>query len=284
MKCDSPFWVLPKAALEKVPVPCGRCPPCKLRRINGWVFRLQQEEKRSTSAHFVTLTYNTDSVPISENGFMTLRKKDFQDFMKRLRKLCPTSTLKYFACGEYGSTNSRPHYHAIIFNVPDVSIYADAWSLAGRPLGAVHTGFVSSDSIAYTLKYLDKAHGKKLHARDDRAAEFPLMSKSLGANYLTPATVRYHQQDISRLFVSREKGHRVAMPRYYRGKIYSDDDQRRQNRLIQSIADQDLQLEKLEYQRTYGSDNGQFTFEDWTESKRHGRYYNFYHNQKNRDI
>jgi len=107
--CDSPFFVLPKAAVEKVPVPCGRCPPCKLRRVNGWVFRMLEEEKVSSSSHFVTLTYDTSTVPISDNGFMTLRKRDFQLFMKRLRKLCLDAKLKDYAVGEYGTNYKRPH-------------------------------------------------------------------------------------------------------------------------------------------------------------------------------
>lgn len=153
--CDSPYWVMPKMGIEKVPVPCGRCPICKHRRVNTWVFRLSQELKRSVSGHFVTFTYDTRHVPISDNGFMTLRKKHFQDFMKRLRKLEPNH-LKYYAVGEYGTHNNRPHYHAIIFNVLDTGSYASAWEF-----GQIHIGHVSSDSIAYTMKYIDKSGSEK---------------------------------------------------------------------------------------------------------------------------
>lgn len=156
MACDSPFFVTPKGRFSAVPVPCGRCPPCKQRRVNSWVFRLMQEEKRSSSAYFVTLTYDTRFVPISDNGFMTLRKKDYQDFMKRLRKLSPHVSIKYYAAGEYGSKFNRPHYHAIMFNVPDIELFAKAWSLDGIQLGAVHVGSVTGDSIAYTMKYIAK--------------------------------------------------------------------------------------------------------------------------------
>jgi len=176
MKCDSPFYVLPKAALEKVPVPCGRCPPCKRRRVDSWVFRLLQEELTHETAHFVTLTYDTRSVPISPNGFMTLDRGEFPRFMKRLRKLT-TNKLKYYMCGEYGTQRSRPHYHAIIFGVPKDSLYFDAWSLGGNSLGNVVVGTVTGDSIAYTMKYIDKSTWKQKHGRDDRVPEFSLMSK-----------------------------------------------------------------------------------------------------------
>lgn len=281
MPCDSPFYVLPKAGTEKVPVPCGRCPSCKLRRVNGWVFRLLEEDKVSSSSHFVTLTYDTEFVPISENGFMTLRKKDLQDFFKRLRKLCHGSKIRYYAVGEYGTKNRRPHYHGIFFNVPDASLFTQAWSLGGRPLGAVHIGTVAGESCAYVMKYMDKPRHKAQFARDDREPEFPLMSKGLGASYLSDAVVRYHQSDISRLFLTREGGHRVAMPRYYRQKIYSEQDQRRQVHLIKSVADDRLRIDEIEFKRMYGDS---MNFFDYQESKKYGRYKSFYKNQIDRDV
>lgn len=282
MICDTPFYVLPKAALEKVPVPCGRCPTCKLRRVNSWVFRLLQEDKVSSTAYFVTLTYDTRFVPISENGFMTLRKKDLQDFFKRLRKLCPNAKVKYYAVGEYGSQNRRPHYHGIFYNVPSDRLFADAWFKNGCSLGAVHVGKVSRDSIAYTMKYIDKSTFKVLHGRDDREPEFPLMSKRLGANYLTPQVVSYHRADLSRMYVTGEGGHKVAMPRYYRNKIYDETDLRKQVDLIQTVADEMQVNLRREYDALgYGTS---MSYESWLESRRYGRYQSFYSNQKQRDV
>lgn len=277
MICDSPFYVLPKAGIEKVPVPCGRCPPCKLRRVNSWVFRMLQEAKTSTNAHFVTLTYDTRTVPISPNGFMTLDKGEFPRFMKRLRKLCPGCRLKYYAVGEYGTNNRRPHYHAIIFNCPDVSLFHDAWGL-----GQIHIGQVTGDSIAYTMKYIDKQSSKRLHDRDDRVPEFPLMSKGLGKNYLSDEVVAYHKADLSRLYVTKEGGHTIALPRYYRNKIYTDQEQRDQVKLIASVVEAADRDERLEFHRLY--DELQVTFEQWKESKRFGRYKRFYSQQKSRDV
>ncbi|AXH76296.1 MAG: replication initiator protein [Microviridae sp.] len=273
--CDSPFYILPKAAFEKIPVPCGRCPPCKLRRVNSWVFRLLQEEKISNTAHFVTLTYDTRTVPISENGFLTLRKRDFQLFMKRLRKLVP-DTIKYYAVGEYGTNKSRPHYHAIIFNVPDPAHFHTAWQL-----GYVHIGQVSTNSIAYTMKYIDKLSYKKLHARDDREPEFPLMSKSLGANYLSEAVINYHQADLSRLYVTKEGGHKIALPRYYRQKIYTDVQLKQQLSIIKAAADEKELLQVHEFQSLNYPSN--YTYEDWKNSKAFGRYHSFYDQQLPRE-
>lgn len=188
MSCFFPFYVdnprYPSQSSERqIPVPCGKCPPCLKRRSNQWAFRLQQHEKVSSSAIFLTLTYDNHSVPITDKGFMTLHKPDFQKFMKRLRKLHPKGkSLKYYAVGEYGSTNYRPHYHAILYNaditVEDQSLLEQAWSLDGIPIGHIHVGLVSGASIAYTVKYIHKGKLIPVHSNDDRLPEFSLMSKA----------------------------------------------------------------------------------------------------------
>ena len=278
MKCDSPFYVLPKAGTEKVPVPCGKCPPCKQRRVNQWVFRLLQEKKNYLDCHFVTLTYDTQHVPITPNGFMTLRKKDFQDYIKRLRKLCSGRKLKYYVAGEYGSQNHRPHYHAIVFGVPDSSFFADAWTVDGVPIGGIHIGTVSNDSIAYTMKYIDKSNFQRRHSRDDRQPEFSLMSKGMGKNYVEdPQVVEYHRADLSRNYVTHVGGVRVSMPRYYRDRIYTEQERKEQVRLIE---DSELRsMEKLREEHACAYPNGKIDFFTWLEQKKYDRYRSFYSRQ-----
>jgi len=200
---------------------------------------LREEEFNSFSAHFVTLTYDTDHVPISDNGFMTLRKSDFQDYMKRLRKACSkisSHKLKYYACGEYGEQRCRPHFHAIVFNCPDSDLFASAWSLDGVSFGSVYVGTVTTDSVAYVLKYIEKdsfREKKFRHSRDDRQKEFSLMSKGLGSCYLDSKAVRdWHRYDLSRNYVVKRSGHRVAMPRYYRVKLYDEYELEQQRYII----------------------------------------------------
>lgn len=144
-----------------------------------------------------------------------------QDFMKRLRKslekLDPVPQVKYYLCGEYGSTTKRPHYHAIIFNVPDWSYIEKAWQM-----GAIHYGdSVNEAAIGYTLKYMDKPKKIPMHQNDDREKEFSLMSKGLGKNYITEATIKYHHSDlVNRVYLTVADGKKVSMPRYYKEKIY----------------------------------------------------------------
>lgn len=220
-----------------VPVPCGKCPTCLTRRASIWGFRLRKQEELSSSAFFVTLTYDNDHLQlcdvtynkdktevlggisrITPKGFMTLQKKDFQNFMKLLRnnlnKQGYDKKISYYACGEYGGKYRRPHYHAIIFNAPERAIH-DAWTH-----GTCFIGTVTGASISYTVKYINKGTWKPLHKNDDRNPEFALMSKRMGANYLTPRTVDFHRSDLSKAFVTLPDGIKMALPRYYKDKLF----------------------------------------------------------------
>lgn len=208
-------------------VPCGKCPECLKRRTSGWSFRLRQEDKVSSSAFFITLTYDTKHVTITQNGFMTLDKKHCQDFLKRLRKRVsktrPDLRIKYYLAGEYGGKTRRPHYHAIIFNVPSESDIDLSWQL-----GAVHYGKVEAASVGYTLKYMDKPKKIPMHMNDDRIREFGLMSKGLGQSYLSQRMINWHRADlINRAYLNIDDGKKIAMPRYYKEKLYTELERKR---------------------------------------------------------
>lgn len=297
MACISPYFRVIKG--EWIPLPCGRCPPCKKRRIDGWVFRLLQEEKRSSSAHFITLTYEPKFVPISPNGHMTLDKKAFPLFMKRLRKLvfahgvrmyaddtlCTdlVPTLKYYACGEYGTEKSRPHYHAIVFNVPDDEMFYQAWTVNGEALGDVHVGQVSSDSIAYCTGYINKGQGSTPRRNDDRVPEFSLMSKGLGSNYVTDEIKQYHLADLNRNFLTKDGGDIISLPRYYRDRIYNDDERSVQQGLAQVAVGKSNSEQYQLFLTRYGHIDG-YTYDMYLEAQKLGTVDKFYKNQKKRKI
>ena len=203
-----------------MPFPCGKCPACVRRRVSGWAFRLNKQSEQSNSAHFVTLTYNDEHIKKTKNGFETLVKKDVQDFFKRLRKLTKQK-ISYYAVGEYGDTGERPHYHIILFNA-NPKIVENAWKLNDTSLGNVHFGDVGDASVGYTLKYISKDKKIPQFNGDDRQKEFALMSKGLGAGYLTENMVKWHTKGNieNKVYLPLKDGKKAAMPRYYKDKIY----------------------------------------------------------------
>jgi len=244
-KCITPFYV--KQGLttnEKIPVPCGKCPPCMKRRTSGWSFRLVKEGDVSNSALFVTLTYDTKYVPITKKGYLTLCKDDVQRFFKRLRKLT-TEKIKYFIVGEYGTQKMRPHYHIILFNA-NREMIARAWAKDGRELGSIFIGDVSEASIGYTLKYMQKPGKIPIHQNDDRQKEFQLMSKGLGKSYLTQKMIKWHKEDLEqRMYIPMKDGKKIAMPRYYKDKMYSESEKNRIARRMERVGEElDSELHK----------------------------------------
>lgn len=225
-RCITPFHTRDKISNEWMALPCGKCPNCMKRRTSGWSFRLMKEGERSETALFVTLTYDTKYVPLTKNGFMSLNKRHIQTYMKRLRKLSDRK-LKYYVCGEYGSVRDRPHYHMIIFNA-DPEKVERAWSeykagIGFVPFGGIYIGEVNEASIGYTLKYMQKPGKIPKHKNDDRLKEFSLMSKGIGANYLTDNMKKWHENDLlNRMYVPIKAGKKIAMPRYYKDKLYSE--------------------------------------------------------------
>lgn len=235
-ECYTPMTIVKKTTGQSIAVPCGKCPACLARRTSAWSFRLMQEEKRSSNAQFITLTYDTVHAQITPNGFMTLHKPDFQNFMKALRKLNPEKKLKYYAVGEYGGKSKRPHYHIILFN-HDVTTIQRAWKM-----GSTHYGTVTGASVGYTLKYLSKKSQIPQHKNDDRQPEFSLMSKGLGDNYLTPQMKKWHTSDNNnRMYCNLTDGKKISMPRYYKDKIYTDE-----QRKAAAYASRKKMLEQLD--------------------------------------
>lgn len=222
--CLFPYHVEAKRPLryedKYIPVPCGRCPECLKRRSMQWTFRIAKEAENCISALFVTLTYNTSTVPITKNGFMTLDKEHVKTLMHKLRSYHAEKNLpklRYYICGEYGGNRQRPHYHAIILNC-NVQAILDRW-----PYGSVHIGKTQDASIAYTVGYLNKGKIVPAHKNDDRQPEFSHMSKGLGKGYITEPMIKFHWQSPEHLFLTLPDGVKISLPRYYRDKIFPKD-------------------------------------------------------------
>lgn len=140
-------------------------------------------------------------------------------FFKKLRRANEDeqTKIKYLYCGEYGSENERPHYHAIIFNAKLETIQP-AWDK-----GDIYYGKVENGSVIYSLKYMEKRMFRKRHGRDDRVPEFIMMSKGIGKQYLTKAMVNWHRNN-GAMYSVIEEGKVIGMPRYYKDKIWTTEE------------------------------------------------------------
>lgn len=239
--CITPIQLKKETVMSKLKdtyrmqqVPCGKCIDCRKARVNSWYVRLLEEKKISTSAHFVTLTYDDITLPYSDSFIPTLDYADFQRFVKRLRKNYNTQkSIKYFAVGEYGSKTDRPHYHVIMFNVENPDRIVKEW----EKYGFAHIGEVTDASIYYTLKYTLKNIGSDKPKNELRKPEKALISKKLGLSYLTPQMIQYYKDDNSRS-VTMLGNKKTALPRYYRDKIFTESEKMQRVKKMQKIIQQ----------------------------------------------
>lgn len=235
-------------------LPCGQCIGCRLDYSRQWADRCMLELVYHKQSWFATLTYDDRNLPISysvdlETGealspVATLQRRDFQLFMKKLRKHTRQS-VRFFGSGEYGEASFRPHFHVILFGLElnDLVPYkksvlgfqywtsetiSKAWSDSnGDPRGISVVGQVSWETCAYVARYMvKKVKGRS--ASDHYAAlgivpEFSMMS-------LKPAIGRQYYDDHPDLFEydfinlpGKDGGRKLRHPKYYR-RLYEIDD------------------------------------------------------------
>lgn len=224
MKCANPWW-LEASGDRRFFIACGKCLYCRIQRRKLWTMRMMHERESWQDASFITLTYGAENLP--SRG---LRKKDLQNFFKRLRKL--VTPLRYFACGEYGERNTeRAHYHAIVYGIskamwlalpqfapPFWDVKNEKWlySFSCWKNGYTDVGHAEEDSIRYVAGYIDK----KWMAGDQKDIEymgkqppFQLCSQKIGLDWLKKN--RYEVMEDGLKF----RGKQQAVPRYYVEKL-----------------------------------------------------------------
>lgn len=221
MQCLAP-WNIPKpnglGTTDRIEVPCGKCAGCLDTRRNEWTNRLKFELEESTSAYFVTLTYSDEHL-IYGKEYGTVSKRDFQLFIKRLRKKS-TEKIRYYAVGEYGTQTYRPHYHIILFNLAheQINYISKEWTY-----GHVQIGTVTGGSIHYVTKY----HLNRTDYPEGSEPPFCLMSRNpgIGSGYVDKYAA-YHEGNISRNYILHRGGQISRLPRFYKNKLYSDDERK----------------------------------------------------------
>lgn len=185
---------------------------------------------------FLTLTYSDEFLPED----YSISKSVFQKFMKRLRKPMLSKT-RFYACGEYGDENGRPHYHALIFGwdfhadrklIKETefgNLYTSDQASKAWPFGNIWIGDVTMKSASYVAGYVSKkitgpkapSHYLRTHPKGyltQVQPEFQLQSVGIGRSW--------YEQFKSDAFPSDflvMDGKQVAVPRYYTKKLTEEE-------------------------------------------------------------
>lgn len=119
---------------EYIEVPCGRCSTCiHLKQV--YLIQRVQMEAVSNDLFYGTLTYNNESLPISQYGDIKFAHVDFSDWqkmIKMIRKDYPDLKFRYMLVSEYGGKKHRPHFHFILSLPRSDTALASRYSFAER--------------------------------------------------------------------------------------------------------------------------------------------------------
>jgi len=181
---------------------------------------------------FVTFTYRDEELLYGGAQHAILYPRHLELFWKRLRKYVPGTTIKYFACGEYGDVTNRPHYHACIFGYDfqdkqilsaknGINLYASDCldHLWGH--GHCTIGDVTFESAAYVARYVMKKRlGKSAESYNEEGIEpeFVRMSRrpGIGATWFD----KYQSDVFPNDFTVIRNGIKSKPPRYYTNKYF----------------------------------------------------------------
>jgi len=224
---------------HQVTLPCGQCIGCRMDRSKDWATRITHEASLHKANAFVTLTYADAHLPLD----LSVSVEAVQKFMKRLRRASGRG-IRFFACGEYGERNWRPHYHLAIFGTDWISDrYAWRRSSSGEllyrspaleshwPFGHSEIGTLTTASAGYVARYIMKKvggeqaleHYKRVHPLTGEVVqcrpEFITMSNKpgLGGEWYD----RFKGDAFPSDFVIVE-GERRSIPRYYTKKLVAE--------------------------------------------------------------
>lgn len=214
--------------VAQLSLPCGQCIGCRLERSRRWAMRCMHEASLYPFNSFVTLTYDDEHLPYRG----CLDYPEFQRFMKRLRK--SVGPVRFYMCGEYGSENGRPHYHACLFGVQFDDKKYFRRSPAGEaiyrseslerlwPFGFASIGDVTFKSAAYVARYsVQKVTGfnaRYHYARVDSDGEYMLVPEfnrmSLRPGIGAPWLAKFRTDVFPRDYVV-VNGVKCRVPDYY---------------------------------------------------------------------
>ena len=223
-----------------VPVGCGKCIECKKQKARNWQVRLQEDIRVNKNAKFVTYTFSEHELQKLDNEIKGLSgyardneicRLAVRRYTERWRKKYG-KTLRHWLVTELGHANTeRVHMHGIVWT-DKVKDIGDIWKYGKIWIG----DYVSAKTINYIVKYVNKVDQQ--HKTYNSKI---FTSQGIGKEYVNRKDSKrnkYKKEKTIETYKTRE-GVELALPVYYRNKIYNEDERER------------LWLEKLDKEERY---------------------------------
>jgi hypothetical protein len=212
-----------------VPVKCGKCMECMKAKKNEWRVRLREELHNGMIGYFVTLTMSNESFKMIYDKYFKnemvdgytldnlIATKSVRLFLERWRKKYKKS-VRHWLITELGSNGTENlHLHGLIWTNHPKEEIQKKWNY-----GFVFIGeYVNERSINYMTKYCTK-----LDEKHPNYTPIILCSKGIGKPFFNNKDLhkKKYIPNKTQNFYRTESGIKLALPIYYKNKIYSEED------------------------------------------------------------
>lgn len=204
-----------------VTVGCGECIECRKQKQREWQIRLGQEIKHDKTGKFITLTFSEESLnklnynKDDPNNTATIATRAF---LERWRKKFKKSVKHWFITELGHEGTERIHIHGIIFTNENKETIEEIWKY-----GFVDIGYdMGPRAINYIMKYITKVDNDHKWFKGKI-----LTSRGIGKSYLNSTDKNlntYNENGETKEYVRTSSGHKVALPKYYRNHIYTEEE------------------------------------------------------------
>ena len=209
-----------------IPVGCGKCIECCKQKSRDWQVRLLEDIRHQPNAKFITLTFSTESIKEitaklpNYKGYELdneIAIKAMRLFTERWRKKFKKAPRHWFVTELGGGTQEHMHMHGILYTNEKTETIEKIWNY-----GYIFEGsYVNEETINYIVKYIYK--------QDEKHKEYKpiiLASKGIGKGYLDRLDSKLNKfnGEKTRETYTTRQGFKLALPKYYRNKIYSDEE------------------------------------------------------------
>lgn len=268
-----------------IEVPCGKCWGCRLEYSKQWAMRCMLEAKDHENNQFITLTYDDEHLPHNQiidydTGEVitqeTLAPEDLQGFMKKLRRYYEyhfgygRDKIKFYACGEYGDRKGRPHYHAIIYDLPipdkklkcidkkGSKVYTSEIITKIWGKGIVGIADVTYESCAYVARYvMKKIKGKEAVEELEATGKvncFTRMSRNpgIGKKYYDENSGKIYECD--EIWLKNKYGPLQCKPPRYYDKLFDIDNPEKMAEVKENRINVARMNEQTRLQKSGGED------------------------------
>lgn len=216
-----------------IEVPCGQCIECRETKAREWQVRLGEEIKAHEYNYFITLTFSPEQLGQLKkktrlNECNALAGYAVRHMLERWRKTHKKS-IKHWLITELGHEGTeRIHLHGLLFSDEKLEFgKVDNNNLRTWhywKYGSIFVGdYVNTRTINYISKYITKIDEDhkgfigQILASPGIGKTFIDRYREIGQN-----TYQYRPKDNAD-FYRLENGCKVKLPRYYKNKLYTEE-------------------------------------------------------------